>query len=225
MRRSNLTSTLLNICTLGSTIRLGCLTNIWSIAHNRSFPTNTITARARLDMLLGEKNTVRLRREEDPCGTVQQVVGRAAGRHDTEPARPFVAWLAEYDGPTLGRSTSMRTLGGEVVGGHWGRSPVRWQLAEGVHGRLRCCICLLYGGLQCGSLTSCCAVGDVSSCCSRTPATKGRPSSSPRARARARPTSASTRTQGARTGDSRGHIRDPRGRPVHGGRGSPRAAS
>ena len=76
-----------------------------------------------------------------------------------------------------------------------------------------------------GCWPGCGAVGDVSFCCSRTPVTKGRPSSSSRARARARPTSASTRTQGARTGDSRGHIRDPRGRPVHGGRGSHRAAS
>ena len=76
-----------------------------------------------------------------------------------------------------------------------------------------------------GCWPDCGAVGDVSLCCSRTPVTKGRPSSSPRARARARPTSASTRTQGARTGDSHGHIRHPRGRPVHGGRCSHRAVS
>jgi hypothetical protein len=40
---------------------------------------------------------------------------------------------------------SMRTLGGEVVGGRWGRSPVRQELVGGVHGRLRCCTPVLYG--------------------------------------------------------------------------------
>ncbi len=33
---------------------------------------------------------------------------------------------------------SMRTLGGKVVGGRWGRSPVWWRLVGGVQGRLRC---------------------------------------------------------------------------------------
>ena len=76
-----------------------------------------------------------------------------------------------------------------------------------------------------GCWLGCCAAGDVSSCCSRTSVTIGRPSSSSRAQVRARPMSASTRTQGGQIGDSRGHIRDPRGRPVHGGQGLPRAAS
>lgn len=40
---------------------------------------------------------------------------------------------------------SMRTLGGEVVAGRWGKSPVRRELVGGVHGRLRCCTPVLYG--------------------------------------------------------------------------------
>src|SRR5260370_19431696 len=40
---------------------------------------------------------------------------------------------------------SMRTLGGKVVGGRWGRSPVWWRLVGGVQGRLRCVLlCLRY---------------------------------------------------------------------------------
>jgi hypothetical protein len=39
---------------------------------------------------------------------------------------------------------SMRTLGGEVAGGRWGRPPVRRELVGGVHGRLRCCTPVLY---------------------------------------------------------------------------------
>ena len=45
---------------------------------------------------------------------------------------------------------SMRTLGGEVVGGRWGGSPVRRELAEGVHGRLGCCTRVLYGARRRG---------------------------------------------------------------------------
>lgn len=42
---------------------------------------------------------------------------------------------------------SMRTLGGKVACGRWGRSIGRYQLAGGAYGRRRWCTCVLYGFL------------------------------------------------------------------------------
>jgi len=76
------------------------------------------------------------------CGTAQEVPG----------PRPFnsggsaVINSVSHTCP----GPSMRTLGGEVVGGRWGRSPVRRELVGGVHRRLRCCTPVLYGARRSG---------------------------------------------------------------------------
>jgi hypothetical protein len=52
---------------------------------------------------------------------------------------------ARWCRPWLLLRPSMRTLGGEVAEGRWGRSPVRWQVVGTVRSRWRCCIRVLYG--------------------------------------------------------------------------------